>query len=139
MYNKECCDVVYCMYLSFVLTWTDVIFAAYFRLLVCTTLFYELVLSFNKVCTVQQLMKSPSPSPALRLAWTCGSLKHFISAPLAICAPLKGSPLFVYKEGGSRGGLHFLNPVSRPLLSHCTSRPPGTSPRHHLPSLPPSF
>lgn len=60
-----------------VLCWTKFASSAYCR--------------YNTECPAQQLMKSPSAGPALTLAWTCGSLKHFISSPLAICAPLNGS------------------------------------------------
>lgn len=72
-------------------------------------------------------------SSVLTSVWTRASLTHFISAPLAICAPLKGSSLCLslleqsergWSGAGDGGSLHFLNPVSGPLHPWCTSSPP---------------
>lgn len=61
-------------------------------------------------------MKSPSAGPALTLAWTCGSLKHFISAPLAICAPLKGSSLSFCERGRKGAACTFLTQLAGPYF-----------------------
>lgn len=78
-------------------------------------------------------MKSPSAGPALTLAWTRGSHKHFISAPLAICAPLKGSSLSLGVRGGGAGeACTFLTQLAGPCFPYAPFAPLAPRPPHLL-------
>lgn len=82
-------------------------------------------------------MKSPSAGPALTLAWTCGSFKHFISAPLAICSPLKGSSLSLSGRGSKGVACTFLTQLAGPYFSNAPLSPLAPGPLSSPLSSPP--